>query len=252
MLQQNQDLIPSLSAGPQVANLLALRLDELDLPGIAAPMLSKLIQTIPQGPAQAGLGASLAQVDLDAGSPVAALADLSQTQADNLPPDLAARRSILAAQAQAAGGNAIAAGGPLAPVPDNPAEPASPQTLDTQAQLAEQSGQWQPAEQALSVLVSQAVPASGPINPDQENLLLRLATAASHNNDSGTLAALSSKYGARIGTNAAGQMFQTLCAPPLTGDQGLTQALHEIAQLQALPAMVNAVAAIPTANPPKP
>jgi hypothetical protein len=221
-------------------------------------MLTHLIQGVPQGAARARLGATLAQVDLDAGSPVAALADLSQTQADNLPPDLVTQRNVLAAKAQAAGGNAIAAVNTLAPPPspapdatpdsdgaaaDTPAAatpPANPQELDAQAQIAEQSGQWPQAEQALSTLASQTLPASGPITGPQENLLLRLATAASHNNDSATLASLNSQYRSRVGNDAPGQMFQTLTAPPLTGDQGLNQALHEIAQLQALPAMVNA------------
>jgi hypothetical protein len=260
ILQQNQDLIPQGSA--EVINLLAQRLDGLDLPGTAAPILSHLIQSVPQGPAKAGLGATLAQIDLDAGSPVAALADLSQTQAANLPPKLAARRIMLAAKAQAAAGNAVAAVNTLAalepaatPSPGNGlpgnASPgdADGQALDTQAQIAEQSGQWPRAEQALSTLVNQSVPAAGPISGDQENLLLRLATAASHNNDSAMLLALSSQYGARVGGDAAGQMFQTLTAPPLTGDQGLNQALHEISQLQALPAMVNAVSGA-SASPP--
>ena len=246
VLQQNPDLIPT-GGGMQVVNLLAERLDALDLPGAAAPMLNRLIQSVPPGTAQAQLGATLAQVDLDAGSPVAALADLSQTDADNLPPDLAARRNMLAAKAQAAGGNAIAAVSTLAqsPAPGLAPVPVDPQTLAAQAQIAEQSGQWPQAEQALATLVGQSVPASGPLDAGQENLLLRLATAASHNNDSATLSSLSSQYGARVGADAAGQMFQTLTAPPLTGDEGLNQALHEIAQLQALPALMNAVAQPP-------
>ena len=246
VLQQNPDLIPT-GGGMQVVNLLAERLDALDLPGAAAPMLNRLIQSVPPGTAQAQLGATLAQVDLDAGSPVAALADFSQTDADNLPPDLAARRNMLAAKAQAAGGNAIAAVSTLAqsPAPGLAPVPVDPQTLAAQAQIAEQSGQWPQAEQALATLVGQSVPASGPLDAGQENLLLRLATAASHNNDSATLSSLSSQYGARVGADAAGQMFQTLTAPPLTGDEGLNQALHEIAQLQALPALMNAIAQPP-------
>jgi hypothetical protein len=257
VLQQNQDLIPPGAASTQVINLLAQRLAALDLPGAAAPMLSHLIANLPPGPVQASLGATLAQIDLDAGSPVAALADLSQTQADNLPAALAAQRGLLAAKAQAQGGNAIAAVNGLAPAaPANLAQAglaagATTPALDTQAQIAEQSGQWPQAEQALSGLVRQSVPAAGPISNDQENLLLRLATAAAHNNDSLTLASLSAQYGGRVGTDAAGQMFQTLTAPPLTGDQGLNQALHEIAQLQALPAMLDAVAA-PLKPPPPP
>ena len=253
VLQQNQDLIPAGNTGSQIIALLAQRLDALDLPGAAAPVLSHLIQTIPQGPAQARLGATLAQVDLDAGSPVAALADLAQTQSPDLPADLVDQRNMLAAKAQAARGNAVAAVSTLAPVAGNAAAGnavLSTQALHAQAQIAEQSGQWPQAEQALNTLVGQSVPASGPLSADQENLLLRLATAASHNNDSATLGSLSSQYGSRVGADAAGQMFQTLTAPPLTGDQGLNQALHEIAQLQALPAMVNAVAASPPPSAP--
>jgi hypothetical protein len=245
VLQQNQDLIQGSGNSAQLLTLLAQRLDALDLPGAAAPMLSHLIQTIPPGAAQASLGATLAQVDLDAGSPVAALSDLAQTAAGNLPPALLAQRNMLAGLAQAEGGNAIAAVNSLAPAaamaPAASAATLNAQALAAQAQIAEQSGQWPQAEQAISRLVSQSIPAAGPLNAAQENLLLRLATAASHNNDSGTLAALYSQYGGRVGTDAAGGMFQTLCAPPLTGDEGLNQALHEIAQLQALPAMVDAV-----------
>ncbi len=263
VLQQNQDLIPL--GNTEVISLLAQRLGSLNLPGTAAPILSHLIQSVPQGTAQARLGATLAQVDLDAGSPVAALADLTQTQADNLPADLAEQRSMLAAKAQAAAGNAIAAVNTLGGIPPAPA--GAPQlatapglsnpglsnpALDTQAQIAEQSGQWPQAEQALSALVSQSVPGSGPIDRDQENLLLRLATAASHNNDAAMLASLSSQYGSRVSADAAGQVFQTLTTPALTGDQGLTQALHEIATLQALPAMVDEAAKIPTGSAPAP
>jgi hypothetical protein len=244
ILQQNQDLIPA-AGSANVINLLAQRLDELDLPGAAAPMLSHLIQTIPPGTARASLGARLAQVDWDAGSPVATLADLSQTEADNLPPALAAQRAILNAKAEAAAGNAVAAVTNLGSSRQAPAGTPNPDpaTLQTQAQIAEQSGQWKQAEQALSALVSQSVPAIGPITGDSENLLLRLATAASHNSDTGTLASLASQYGSRVGNDPAGQMFQTLTTPSLTGDQGLNQALKEIAQLQSLPAMVDAVTA---------
>lgn len=247
ILQQNQDLIPA-TGSANVINLLAQRLDELDLPGAAAPMLSHLIQTIPPGIARASLGARLAQVDWDAGSPVATLADLAQTQANNLPPELQAQRAILNAKAQAAAGNAVAAVTNLGPASQSPATGspgADPNALQTQAEIAEQSGQWKQAEQALSALVSQSVPATGPITGDPENLLLRLATAASHNSDTGTLAALASQYGSRVGNDAAGQMFQTLTTPALTGDQGLNQALKEITQLQSLPAMVDAVTAAP-------
>jgi hypothetical protein len=251
ILEQNQDLIPA-SGSANVINLLAQRLDELDLPGAAAPMLSHLIQTIPPGTARATLGARLAQVDWDAGSPVATLADLAQTQADNLPAALAAQRAILHDKAEAAAGNAVAAVANLGSSPAPPATPAAgtpaagtpdpdPAALQTQAQIAEQSGQWPQAEQALNALVNQTVPAAGPITGDPENLLLRLATAASHNNDTATLAALASQYASRVGNDAAGQMFQTLTAPSVTGDQGLNQALKEISQLQALPAMVDAV-----------
>ena len=192
ILQQNQDLIPA-SGSANVINLLAQRLDELDLPGAAAPMLSHLIQTIPPGSARATLGARLAQVDFDAGSPVATLADLAQ------------------------------------------------------AQIAEQSGQWPQAEQALNALVNQFVPAAGPITGDPENLLLRLATAASHNGDTATLSALASQYASRVGNDASGKMFQALTTPSVTGDQGLNQALKEISQLQSLPAMVDAVTLPPRA-----
>jgi hypothetical protein len=240
VLQQTQDLIQDSGNSAQVLSLLAQRLDALDLPGAAAPMLSRLIQTIPPGPAQASLGATLAQVDLDAGSPVAALADLAQTAAANLPPALLAQRNTLAGLAQAEGGNAIAAVTTLAPVATT-APAASSTALNAEAQIAEQSGQWPLAEQALHLLVSQSIPPAGSLNASQENLLLRLATAASHNNDSGALAALYSKYGGRVGADSAGGMFQALCAPPLTGDEGLNQALREIAQLQAMPAMVDAV-----------
>jgi tetratricopeptide (TPR) repeat protein len=242
VLQQNEDLIPSGGDAAPVLSLLAQRLDALDLPGAAAPMLNRLIQRLPASAPRASLGASLAQVDLDAGSPVAALSDLSQTQADNLPPDLTAQRNVLAAKAQAAAGNAVAAINTLAPAATSPG---SIPGLDAQAQIAEQSGQWPQAEQALGTLVSRSIPPAGPLDSSQENLLLRLATAASHSNDNATLTSLASQYGSRVGADAAGQMFQTLTAPPLTGDQGLNQALHEIAQLQALPNMVNAVAAPP-------
>ena len=252
VLQQNEDLIPPGPAGAQVLSLLAQRLGALDLPGAAAPMLSRLIQGQPQGPARAALGATLAQVDLDAGSPTAALADLQATDATGLPSDLAARRSMLTARAQAAAGNAIAAVSVLSPPPapapvaseNTPALaiPVSPQLLATQAQIAEQAGQWPEAEQALGALVNQTIPTTGPLTPAQESLLLRLATAAAHDNDSSMLTALNGQYGNRVGADAAGQMFQTLTAPPLTADQGLNQALREIMRLQALPAMVNAVA----------
>ena len=207
-------------------------------------MLSHLIETIPPGPARASLGARLAQVDWDAGSPVASLADLAQTQADNLPPELAAQRAILKAKAEAAAGNAVGAVANLGPpgqTASNVAPAPNPAALQTQAQIAEQSGQWPQAEQALNALVNQSVPAAGAITGDPENLLLRLATAASHNGDTATLEALGSQYDSRVGSDAAGQMFQALTTPSLAGDQGLNQALKEISQLQSLPAMVDAV-----------
>jgi tetratricopeptide (TPR) repeat protein len=254
VLQQNQDLIAQQNGNAQLIALLAERLKALDLPGAAVPMLTQLIRALPSGPSRASLGATLAQVDLDAGSPVAALADLAQTQADYLPPDLAAHRAILTAKAQADAGNAIAAVSALAPSPPPAANqlpmPVDPQTLAMQASIAEQSGQWAAAEQALTQIVNQSVPASGVLTPSQESLLLRLATAAAHNNDTATLNTLDAQYATRVENDPAGQMFAALVTPPLSGDQGLAQALHEISRLEALPAMVDAVVGMPPAEPP--
>ncbi len=87
MVEENADLLPDGAPSGDIAARVADRLLALDLPKRAEPLLAKLVQTS-TGAARAQFGTRLATLRLRADDAAGALAALSASSADNLPPEI--------------------------------------------------------------------------------------------------------------------------------------------------------------------
>ena len=221
LLDANADLLPTGRAGEAIAARLARRLLALDLPDRAAPVLARLMRTAPAGVARAGFGATLARLRLEGKDPVAARAALAASAAAALPPALAARRAILDAEAVAAEGQRDQALAALRAVGTTAADRAG-------AAIAERAGDWPAAEAALRAATARSLSATGPLDPAQQRLLLRLATATVRAGDAAGIAALRGQQ-PRMGSGKLADMFRLLTGPGVRSLADLPQAGTEAA-----------------------
>lgn len=235
LVQENADLVPHGHAGEVLAAGLAQRLVALDLPARAIPVLTRLMKKAPPGVVRARFGERLAAMDLEQEDAAGALAALAASAAPGLSAGLAARRTLIFARAAARQGR-------LAPAVAALTGLGTPAADDLRARLLARAGDWRGAEAALASLAAKAVPASGALNPAAANILLRLATAATHAGDQATLAQLGTADGARIGNGPIGKMFHLLTGGPVSAISDLPRATRTIAFARAVPAALHAIA----------
>ena len=214
-------------AGEGLSALLADKLVALDLPGRAAPVLASLMAAAPAGPARAGIGARLAQVQLENGAASAAEAALRASDAPELPAPLAEQRTLALARARAAQGDL---GGSTAALQAL----GTPAADDLRATLLSQASDWPGSLAALSDLAAKTVAADGVLTDGMQDTVLRQATAAARARDAAALAELSRRYGARLAGPRA-DLFRVLTAAPLQSPSDLPRAAAELALARTLP-----------------
>jgi len=177
IIQANLDLLPPGKAGGEAALGLADRLGSLDLPAQAALLIQKALPGVPAGPSREALEMRLAQLDLDAGQPAAALAALDALQgAQATSPERAAARAQLRARASLAAGRPDAALDALADQHDGESEA-------LRADLLARRQDWPGEEQSLKRLLAAGASKPGPLDDTQQDLVLRLAGAAARAGD---------------------------------------------------------------------
>lgn len=233
LVDANADLLPTGRAGEALEATLADRLLALDLPDQAAPVLAKLMRAAPTPAGRAGFGARLAALRLADDDPAGAAQALTNSAADGLPAALAEQRAVLTARVQAAQGQVPAALAALAAIGSAPADRAA-------ATIAERAGDWPGAERALHAYVGRALPAAGRLDPAQQQVLLRLATATVRAGDAAGVAALRADQ-PRMGTGPLADMFRLLTGPAIRSVADLSRAGTEAALAGRLGSALKAV-----------
>jgi hypothetical protein len=222
LVDENADLLPVGPAGDQLQARLADRLLALDLPKRADPVLQKLMRAAPNGVSRAGFGARLATLRLREGDAAGALAALNASNADDAPPDLVERRTLLLDTASAD---------------------------EARATISERANDWPAAEKALNAYATKVVPAEGKLDDGQRRTMLRLATAAARSGDAATLTALRQTTGTRMESGPLADMFRLLTADQVRGVGDLKRSAQEAVVARELPSQLNAVQPPPNPNP---
>ena len=228
--------VPGGDAGDRLAAQLAKRLVALDLPDQAAPVLERLMRAAPEGPARARFGVQLAAMRVDGGDPAAALAALSASEAPGLPPDLGEERGLLLARVQAGRGDLPGATATLAALGTAAAD-------EARASLLENAKDWPGAQAALRDLAAKRLGATGPFSPEQQEIVLREASAALQAGDRDALGALRQADGARMGTGPRADLFHLLTDRPVQSSSDLSRSAQDVALARDLPAGLQSLSA---------
>ena len=234
LVDENADLLPDGPEGEALQARLADRLLALDLPQRAGPLLEKLMNAAPTGVGRAGFGARLAAMRLREGDAAGALSALTASDVADLPKDLAERRTLLLADAQAHGGDTAHALAELEALDTAAAD-------EARATILEHANNWPGAQKALADYASKTVPAEGTLDDRQQRTLLRLATAAARAGDQAELATLREHETARMATGPLADMFRLLTADQVRGVADLKRSGQEAALARALPAELKAL-----------
>ena len=232
LTEENAELVANLGSAP-VAALMADKLVALDLPRRAGPVIERMMRAAPVGPGLATLGVRLANLRLNEGDTAGAEAALADSNAPGLPPALIERRSLIGARIAAQTGHLERARALLVDLGTAAAD-------DLRATLLTEAQDWPGAVSALNALVAKTVPPNGSLSPEQQDTLLRLASALSRTKDSAGLAALGARYGSRI-VGPRADVFRLLTAPPVNNVGDLPRASVEMALAKAIPVGLTAM-----------
>jgi hypothetical protein len=229
LVQESADLLAAKDASTTLAPVLVDKLLALDLPDRAEPIVAHMMAATDSPGAKAGLGAKLATLRLDSARPAEAIAALDASESAGLPAPLASSRVVLRARALAASGQTEKALTLLA-------GETNPEALDVQARLLEDRKDWRGAEAALATLARASLPATGRLTVTQQDLLLRLASAASEAGDIAALQQMQSERGSRMDAGPRSALFQALVQQPVRSLTDLPRSGREADAARAVPA----------------
>jgi len=186
--------------------------------------------------AAAGVASDTAAAAAPGAAPVvAALAAPSAAAlAGPLPAPLVERRTLLMAATQARLGDTPQAVAELAALGTAAADLA-------RATILEQAKDWPGAEHALTDYVGKTLPPTGALDQEQQQVLVRYATAAAQAGDETTLALLRAGSGPRMPNGAFGDMFRLLTAAPVQASADLPRAVRETVLAHDLPKALDAL-----------
>ncbi len=229
LVEENAEILAEKDASETLAPILVEKLLALDLPERADPILAKLMAATAAPEAKAVLGARLAALRLEQGNSAGAKAALAASDATGLTNSVTAHRAVLQARALALDGAGDAALSVLAAQD-------SPEALELQAQLLEKRKDWRLAEGVLRHLARISLPLSGPLTDVQQDLVLRLASAASEAGDMALLQELQSGDATRLSAGPRAELFQALSTRPIQALADLARSGREAVAAQAMPA----------------
>jgi tetratricopeptide (TPR) repeat protein len=230
---ENADLMPE-SGDDAVEQSLADRLLALDLPGRAKPVLEKLTKQAKPSATKVRFATSLAMLNAREGDDNGVLAALNESQAVDLPLELAEQRLILRAEAVARQGDPVGGAALLTPL-------RTVRTTEARAQILETASDWKGATQAWTDRTALTVPNSGQLDEPQTRLVLRLATAVARAGDDAALAGLRETYGSRIAAGPLGDMFRLLTLQPIRTTADIGRSQGDISLAASLPAGLKAL-----------
>ena len=220
-------------APDEVTALLADRLVALDLPKQAAPVIERMLAASAPGNGRANLGSRLAALLLAEGDLDKAEAALTQSDAPDLLPNIVEERGMIEARLRAKRHDVAGAASLLANLNSAGAD-------DLRATILADGADWQGAEAALKSLVGRVIPPTGSLTPDQQDMVLRLASAQAHAGDDEGARDLGVREGARI-VGPRKDLFRVLTAAPLNGIGDLGRSAGELAMARAIPASLAAI-----------
>lgn len=226
LLETSLDLLPPGDDHATQSLALAARLSNLDLPDRAASLLRKAMATTPRGTGLAKLGLELAHLDLDQDKGAGAVTALDDTAAADLPADLVAARSFMRARAAASGGDVEAALALLAPL-----HGADVEDLRAREQAAKQD--WLGQQASIAALAALRLPASGPLDPAGEDLVLRLASATLHAGDQAGVDRLGVAWSQRFPDPAKLHMLELFTSRKVTTVADLPRSALELTSARA-------------------
>jgi hypothetical protein len=229
LVGENADLLSEKGVSETLAPMLLDKLLALDLPDRAEPILARLMASTVAPEAKAALGAKLAALRLDAADSAGARDALALSDTVGLPAALAGHRAVLQARALLLDGKDDAAMALLV-------AQETPEALDMQATLLEQRHDWHRAEAVLQALVHASLPAAGALTESQQDLLLRLASAASEAGDIAFMQQLQSGDATRLAAGPRAQLFQALATRPIQAVGDLPRSAREAEAARAVPA----------------
>ena len=218
---------------PDMMVLLSDKLTALDLPQRAGPVIEQIASSLPQGPSRAALGARLAAIRLGEGDGAGAAAALAATDAADLPFDVRQQRGLVDARVHALAHDTTGAVAILTALGTQAAD-------ELRAKLLADGADWHGAAAALADLAAGTLPEDGPLSPEQQDLLLRLASTQSRAGDNAALLALGRRQAGRL-SGARADMFRLLTSAPVTSVSELHRAEGEIALARAVPTALAAV-----------
>ncbi len=224
--------VPDGPDGERLAGLLADKLVALDLPSRAIPVIQGLAAKAGSPSVKAELAFRLVQLHLDAGDPAKAEAVLQTIDGGALDPARAGRRTLLMARAVADRGDPRSAAGLLAQSSD-------PAAQEFRAALLAKTGDWPGSLAALEALTTTTIAENGALTDQQQNVLLKQATAAVQAGDPDAIKRVK-RYEARI-TPPRADLFHVLTASSVDSSQDLPRAGRELAMSRSLPDRLNAL-----------
>ena len=189
----------------QLAPILADRLEALDLPARATGVLREVLDASAPGIAKAQIGVKLASLLLEQDDLPGARNALDSSNATGLPATVERERHLAVAQiAERQGDHASA----LAALGSD----ASPDTLDAKAAIYAAAERWHDAKLTLQALTAK-LPTDGMLGRRQGDLVVRLATAASRDGDTGLLLTLARTAESRLADPDQQQTLGLMVAP---------------------------------------
>lgn len=226
LLEASLDLLPPGEDSATLSIALAARLSGLDLPDRAAALLRKAMATTPQGTGLAKLGLELARIDIDQDDGAGAATALDGSNVADLPADLVAARSFMRARAAASSGDLEAVLAQLAPL-----HGADVEELRAREQAAKQD--WAGQQASIEALAALRLPASGPLDPAGEDLVLRLASATLRAGDQAGVDRLGVAWSQRFADPAKLRMLGLFTSQKVTTVADLPRSAIELTSARA-------------------
>ena len=209
MIEANADMLPGGPEGTRISLFLASRLEALDLPERASPIVRKMMLAAAPGSNRAELGLKLAGLEFQQNDLPAVLAALDASDMPGLPAAISAPRAIMMARVLAGDGEPKQALSVLAPIDTDAG-------VDLRAGLLGKTQDWAGSTDCLLELARRRLPPTGKLGAADQDLLLRLASAASRANDPARLKLVRGLGDGRVADAGKAALFNLLTSDPGT------------------------------------
>ncbi len=228
-------MLPEGADGSRISLFLADRLGALGLPERAAPIVRKLLDAAAPGLDRAELGLKLADLDFQQNDLAGVQAALRDSDPGDLPPGVTAARLIMMARSLAAAGQLDQALATISTLDTDEA-------LDLKANLSGRRGDWSGTSDALLTLARRYRPTNGKLDVSGQDLLLRLASAASRSQDKERIEQVLSLGSGRFADPGKEALFHLLVSDVAAKDTDPAKILSEVTMLRHNPAIFEPIA----------